>query len=274
MRIYSACGAQSSAVVARLLWSLLGAGVCISCQADDHIDTDGPDFVDSSEVVGKGRFQFEANLQYQQQHTGATHEQLVGTPTLFRFGLTDAVEARVEIGGRQRLQTRDSLTPTEVASGWADNAIGAKWHFQSPDAEGHPSACLIYQVETPSGSAPFRGHGYRPSLRSVITWDLTETVSASIMPGAAYSATSNGHRYPAGSFGATIGRWWTEQFRAFVEFSGEQFAQAKDGGNILLWDAGASYLLGLNWELGMRLGVGANANSPGFFGLVMFAGRF
>jgi hypothetical protein len=274
MRIYAARGAHTSAVAAQLLWLLLGAGACISCQADDHIDTDGPDFVDSSEVVGRGRFQFEANLQYQQQNVGATHQQLIGTPTLLRFGLTDSVEARVEIGGWQWLQIRDPLMPTEVQSGWADTAIGAKWHFQSPDSEGRPSACLIFQVETPSGSEPFRGHGYRPSLRSVITWDLSETVSASIMPGAAYEATSDGHRYTAGSFGATIGRWWTERFRAFVEFSGEQFAQAKDGGNIVLWDAGASYLLGTNWQLGTRLGVGANANSPSFFGLVMLAGRF
>jgi hypothetical protein len=274
MRIYSACGARTSAAAARLLWLLLGAGLCISCQADDHIDTDGPDFVDSSEVVGKGRFQFEANLQYQQQNTGATHQQLIGAPTLLRLGLTESVEARVEIGGRQWQETRGLFPSTEVVNGWADTAIGAKWHFQEPDSEGHPSASLIFEMETPSGSEPFRGHGYRPSLRSVITWDLTDAVSASIMPGAAYEATSDGHRYPAGSFGATIGRWWTERFRAFVEFSGEQFAQAKDGGNIVLWDAGASYLLGQNWELGMRLGVGANANSPSFFGLVMWAGRF
>ena len=241
--------------------------------ADEHIDTDGPDFVDSSEVVGKGRFQFEANLQYQVQNNGAGHEQLIGTPTLLRLGVSDSVEARAVLGGWQWLHT-DSSMPQEVHSGWADTAVGAKWHFLSSDPQGRPSACLIFEVETPSGSEPFRGHGYRPSLRSVITWDLSETTSASIMPGAAYQATDDGQRVLAGSFGATIGRWWTERFRAFVEFSGVQFAAAKDGGNIVLWDGGASYLLGNNWELGARVGVGANANSPNFFALVMLAGRF
>jgi Putative MetA-pathway of phenol degradation len=178
-------GAHTSAMAAQLLWLLLGAGACISCQADDHIDTDGPDFVDSSEVVGKRRFQFEANLEYQQQKTGATHQQLIGTPTLLRLGLADSVEARVQIGGWQWLQTRDPSMPAQVQSCWADTAIGAKWHFLSPDSEERPPACLIFQVETSSGSDPFRGRGYRPSLRSVITWDLTETVSASIMPGGA-----------------------------------------------------------------------------------------
>src|SRR5262249_22977349 len=142
------------------------------------------------------------------------------------------------------------------------------------DSQARPSACLIFEVETPSGSESFRGRGYRPLLRSVITWDLSATISASIMPGVAYQATGAGQRYLVGSFGATIGRWWTERVRTFVDFSGVQFAAAKDGGNIALWDGGVSYLPDSNWELGPRLGVGANANSPSLFGLVMLAGRF
>jgi len=258
-------------VTARVALLALSVGTC--AVAEDHIDTDGPDFVDSSEVVGKGRFQFEANLVYQLQSSGATQQQLIGTPTLLRFGLTDSLEARAQIGGWQWAQSAPSM-PAGTESGWADTAIGAKWHFLDPDYRVRPSACLIFEVETPTGSSSFRGSGYRPSLRSVMTWDLSETLSASIMPDLAYQSTGEAQRYLAGSFGATIGRWWTARFRAFIEFAGEQFAPAKDGGNVILWDGGASYLLGDNWELGTRLGVGANANSPSFFALLMLAGRF
>lgn len=94
------------------------------------------------------------------------------------------------------------------------------------------------------------------------------------MPGGADQANADGERYFAGSFGATIGKSWTERFRAFVEFSGVQFAPGNDGGNIVLWDGGATYLLSNNWELGTRVGVGANSNSPNFFWRVMLAGRF
>ena len=48
----------------RLFWALvpLLALLCFrqSAFAEEPIDTDGPDFVDSSEAIGKNRFQYEA----------------------------------------------------------------------------------------------------------------------------------------------------------------------------------------------------------------------
>ena len=43
---------------------ILGASILFtsSVLAEDAIDTDGPDFVESSEVVPKGRFQYEVDV--------------------------------------------------------------------------------------------------------------------------------------------------------------------------------------------------------------------
>ena len=72
----------------------------------EPIDTDGPDFVESSEVVGKGRIQFEADV---------TSERVT---TLVRLGVADTVELRAETEGRE------------------DFAIGIKWHSQDRDPAG------------------------------------------------------------------------------------------------------------------------------------------
>ena len=50
--------------------------LCLSCMAQAHaggegrIDTDGPDFVESTESVSRGRVQFEAGPQWEQERQG------------------------------------------------------------------------------------------------------------------------------------------------------------------------------------------------------------
>src|SRR5689334_16511240 len=92
--------------------------------ADDAIDTDGPDFVDSSEVVDKGHFQFETEFQSERNKSSALVHNRLSTPTLLRYGFADTVEARIETDGRVR--TLGASAPAE--SGIADTVVGLKWH--------------------------------------------------------------------------------------------------------------------------------------------------
>ena len=89
-----------------------------SARAAEPIDTDGPDFVESSEVVGKGHFQFEADV---------TSERVT---TLLRQGVADTVELRAQIEGRE------------------DFAIGIKWHSQDRNpAAGIPALSWIVHFD-------------------------------------------------------------------------------------------------------------------------------
>jgi hypothetical protein len=72
------------------------------------IDTDGPDFVESSEVVGKGRFQFEADVVSERDRRNAARVTTTSTPTLLRFGVTDAIELRVETEGWIRVMNANA----------------------------------------------------------------------------------------------------------------------------------------------------------------------
>jgi hypothetical protein len=237
-----------------------------SAWALDPIDTDGPDFVESSEVVPQGHFQYEVDATAVRNRRGVTQAVPLSAPTLLKYGIAPHLELRVETGGYQR---QDGHT------GMGDTAIGFKWHTQDRDAAtGAPSVSWIFHLETPTGSSYFRGHGARPSLRTVMTWDLPWDLALGIMPGLRYDSAEDGHRYTAGIFGAVLNKRLSDSTRVFAEVSASQIAHTRDGGTVGELSLGAAWLLGNDTQLGLRTGVGANHNSPRRDLLLEIAQRF
>lgn len=228
------------------------------------IDTDGPDFVESSEVVGAGRFQFEAGLARERDR--GRNVSRGSTPTLLRFGFNDNVEVRVETAGRIR---------ASGASDMADTAIGIKWHSQDRDAAtATPSVSWILHADTPSGSGATRGNGIRPSLRSVITYELAHDWSLGLMPGIKRDTTARGERYTSAILGIVAGKRLSDRLRVFTELAAPQIARASNGGVQMSWDIGAAYLLANDWQIGIRAAVRANRNTPDNAVLLALSGRF
>lgn len=259
---------------ASLFLALLGAaGVT---RAATSIDTDGPDFVESSEVVGKGRFQFEADVVAQRDRRNSTRNTTLSTPTLLRFGVADTVELRVETEGLMRVIDGNGAGGAgSTVNGIGDTAIGVKWHTQDRNRSTNtPAVSWILHFETPSGTGQFKGHGVAPSLRSVITWELPPDLALGLMPGVRYGAAADGHRFASGILGIVLNKQWTDTLRTFVENSAPQIARSADGGVIMSWDVGAAYLVTNNWQIGFRAGVAANKNTPNSFALFELAGRF
>jgi hypothetical protein len=67
---------------------------------EEPIVTDRPDFVESSQVVGKGRLQIETSLAAERDRAGGATERTTSTPTLLRIGASDSIELRLETDGR------------------------------------------------------------------------------------------------------------------------------------------------------------------------------
>jgi Putative MetA-pathway of phenol degradation len=250
--------------------SILAAAFCAQAKAADTIDTDGPDFVESSESVGAGRFQFESDVVSERDRRRGIDR--ISTPTLLRGGVTESIEVRVETEGR--IRTHDDARP---GGSWStgDTAVGLKWHSQDRDpSTGRPSVSWILHFDTPSGTEDVRGHGIRPSLRSVITWELAADWSLGLMPGIKRDSTEDGQRYNAASLGAVLGRRLSERLRVFVESATPQIAHASDGGVLWSWDVGAAWLITRDWQAGIRAAVAANRNSPSSTLLLELAARF
>ena len=244
--------------------------------ATGSIDTDGPDFVESSEVVGEARFQYEANAVSERDHRNSSRVTRTSTPILLKYGITDAIEIRLESEGYIRA-TGDSgnTVNRSTTTGTGDTALGVKWHSQDRDpAAGLPAVSWILHFEGPSGTNGSRGHGIRPSLRSVMTWDFPHDLTLGLMPGIKYDAGEDGHRFTSGILGAVLNKRLTEKSRAFFEASATQLARGRDGGVLADWNIGGAYLLRRETQIGFRAGIAANRNTPNGFVLFELAQRY
>jgi Putative MetA-pathway of phenol degradation len=254
-------GAGISAFLLCALWL-----IALPARALGPIDTDGPDFVESAEAVPKGHFQYEVDVTSVRDRRSAAHTTRISTPTLLKYGVADNIEIRI---------APEPYDRQNGESGSGDTAFGIKWHAQDRDALlGKPAVSWILHVDTPSGSNQFKGNGIRPSLRSVITWDLPHDLDLGLMPGIKYDTDEDAHRFTSVIFGAVLNKRINDRFRAFVEFSGSQIAPARYGGVLASWDLGAAYLVNNDLQLGARWGVAANSNTPNTYVLFELAQRF
>lgn len=239
------------------LSALLLAAPAAHAAGDDAIQPDQPGIVESSSTVGKGRALLETGIGYQRDKSDGVRSRLASTPTLLRFGFADDWEFRVETDGYQRLRATDA-TGTTRASGWADTALGLKWHVQDSDGDKRqPGLAWLLNVDMDSGSSAFRGQGLRPSLRLTAEWDLPNDWSAGLIGGLyrdRREADAGGGHYVGGLLGASLGWPINERWKGYVELAGDQLASTRNGGRSI--SAGT----GVTWLLDRRLQLDASLN--------------
>lgn len=244
-------------------------------QADDEpIATDRPDFVESSDVVGKGRVQLETSLAWARDRQGGLKTRETSTPTLLRLGIAQTWELRLETDGRMRRKTDDGGLPTRE-SGWSDLSFGVKWHQRDGDEDaGTPGLGWLFHLDADTGSGAFRGQGVRPSLRLAAEWEFAGGWSLGVMPGLYRDRDESGRHFTGGILAATLGKSLSERTRMFLELSGEQLAAARHGGSVVTLDAGVTYLLTRDMQVDAALSRGLNRNAPDWAWTVGFSTRF
>jgi hypothetical protein len=95
--------------------------------ADEGIATDRPDFVESSDVVAKGKAQLELDWNVERDKSTGQKSRQRSTPALLRIGLGNNLEARIETDGLLTSSTTDTTTSiTTRQKGTADVALGLK----------------------------------------------------------------------------------------------------------------------------------------------------
>jgi len=245
-------------------------------RADGAMSTDRPDFVESSEVVGRGRFQIETSFLNERDSSGGVDVRTRTTPTLLRFGVGERVELRLETDGFASSSVRDATTgASQSAHGFADVSLGAKWHTQDGDeARNLPSVAWLLHVDVDSGSAPFRGQGLRPSLRMVAEWELPHDMSVGVMPGVLLDRNAAGGRYASGIFAVTLGQEWTPAWHGFVELAGQSLASKRNGGSVVTLDAGIAWLVTESLQLDISAWRALTSEAPDLQWGVGLSARF
>ncbi|MEB0134716.1 transporter [Actimicrobium sp. CCC2.4] len=263
----SSCNALFSGLLMML------ASIAIA-EEKDVIVTDRPDFVESSDVVGKGRFQAETGVALERTRRDTNKTRVMTTPILLRIGTGATWELRVETDGRIVQRTDDLTQGTRTTDrGYADTSIGAKWHVMDESGTS-PSVGVLAHVDLDSGSAAFRGSGLRPSLRAVAEWDLPAGLSLGVMPGLTFDKDQNGERSWNGIFAAVLGKSLSEQTRVFVEIALPQIARSRHGGTVATLDVGMAYLLSPTWQIDTALYKGLNKNTANLTWTVGLSSKF
>jgi hypothetical protein len=229
---------------------------------DDKIVTDRPGFVESSQAVGKGRFQIETSGLLERDRNDTSSGRTWSTPTLLRYGVSDQVEMRIETDGRTVQHSTDLLSgERSTLAGYADTAVGAKWHVLDARGDG-PSVGVLLHAKLPSGSRGLRGHGVRPSLRVVGEWELPGQMSLGVMPGLGIDSNDVGARYSFASFGVVLGKDFSDRLRGQAEIATPQIAHDKNGGTVANLNVGAAYLLTKNCQVDTMVSRGLTSRSP------------
>jgi hypothetical protein len=243
------------------LSSLLFAAACglplaASAGDDDTISSDRPDFVESSQVVGKGRLQLETSLQWERDRAGGVTARTLTTPTLLRIGLGETTELRFETDGRTIEHAGGGTT-----AGYADTSVGIKWHTADQNGAA-PSLGWLLHADLPSGSSALRGSGVRPSLRVAAEWELANGFGVGIMPGVGTDNDERGARRGYGILAATVGHDITERLHGFVELAAPRIARANRGGTQAVFDAGVTWLVTNDLQLDASVSRGLNGRTP------------
>lgn len=250
---------------AALLIASASMSAPMSARAADEaeaIEPDQPGIVESSSTVGQGRALLETGLGYQRDKSGGVRSRLWSTPTLLRFGFAQDWEFRIETDGYQRLRATDADGTARV-SGWADTALGVKWHWQDSDGEhGKPGLAWLLHMDMDSGSAAFRGQGVRPSLRLTAEWDLPHDWSAGLIGGLYRDRRDDGGRFVGGILGASLGWPIAERWKGYVEVAGDQLASSRNGGRSISAGTGVTWLVDRRLQLDASLNRGLTKQTP------------
>ena len=258
------------------------------------IGTDRPDFVESSSTVGAGAIQIEGSFAFDTETIGVDNVDTWTTPFLFRVGISNSWELRLESDWFTRYQVTNqtlSNSPSEVSTrqitnnGISDVSVGVKWSFLPSDEFGRPAMAALVHVDLPIGSAELRGFGVRPSFRVVAEWsfhipwidgdyldqgDFRGDWGIAVMPGLQFDQDEFSS-YPSGVFGLVISRGLlSPRFRAFSEMAFEQIRKDEYGGHVGVIRTGGTFLLNDWWQIDSAIAFGLTDNAPNFgmtFGL-------
>ncbi|MET0982075.1 MAG: transporter [Telluria sp.] len=248
---------------------LLLAAACSGVRAqeaarekEEPISADRPDFVESSEVVGKGRVQLETSFLTERERNDEERERSYSMPTLLRIGLSRALELRIESEGRTVQHTTDKTSgERSTTAGYADSAVGLLWH--AADADGmRPSVGVLVDAEFPTGSGRLRGEGARPSLRVVGEWELPGEMQLGVMPGIAVEHTEEAGRYTHGIFAVALEKGFNERLHGYAQVAMPQIAGSRHGGIQASAGIGASWLISNDCQLDTMFSRGLNHRTP------------
>lgn len=178
--------------------------------------TDRPDTAESSEAVGKRHLQIETSFGFAHDKEGGSTTNIYSFPSLFRFGIFEPLELRLET----ETFAWKTETGENTQNGFTDLAVGAKAHFI--DNKGwRPSLGALFHLNIPTGKAPFSSGVAEPIFKVLADWDLPRDFSFGLNIGFDVPARDDANqKYARFLYAVSVGHplpFLEERFRVFLE---------------------------------------------------------
>lgn len=235
----------------------------VLAQKTGQIETDRPDLTETSSVVGRGVLQIEASVQYERNNEGPDTETWA-TPTLFRYGLTELLELRLETDGYTYEKT-DLIGFDRSTRGYSPIDLGVKYRFMDGGAElMHPSLSVLGHIGVPSGSSTFDQNEVTGQLKLLMDWNLAQNWGLGVNIGLIYDVDDDDDEYLAGMATAALGYDWTDQLGTYWEIAYQGPESSRDR-HAVIFDTGVTYLLSDDLQLDTAIGTGIEGDEQADF---------
>jgi len=253
------------------LWLLIPAAAFAQTPSaatdQSEINTDRPDFTESSVVVGKGVIQLEGGFTSGSDHEDGVETNDIRFPqTLLRIGLSKRFELRLGADGLVTDSVRPDGQPAVRTSGFSAIAVGGKYVLRESD-DGLALA-IIPILAIPTGSDAFSG-SVDPAVK--FTWahglphgfDVSGNVNFA-------SVENNGHRdflrVASVSFSHALAPTWEGYWELITAFDSAECA--------CTFNTGVTRLFGRNFQLDAEAGWGLTDSATDWFVGFGFGVRF
>jgi hypothetical protein len=230
----------------------------------EPLESDRPDFTQSSRTVGLRRAQVELGYTYIRDDAQFLDRTSHSFPeTLLRVGmLAEWFELRV--GWNYGVNLNQGNVVSTVFTGGQDMYAGIKLALTEQDGW-LPEMALLPQMTLPTGDRDFSGAKVEPGINWLYRWDISEVVAlcGSTQVNESRDLPNNYYAQFAQSF--VFDYQLTEKLEGYTEW----FAYMPAGAEVALpqqyFDGGGTYHVHDNFQLDVRIGWGLNDNADDYF---------
>ena len=234
-------------------------------EKEEPLESDRPDFTDSSTTVGFKRFQIESGYTYTHGEPGDPRADTHDLPELLlRYGVAERLELRLAWDEGMVFSRRTNLVGRVItADGSTDLAMGFKYAL-TKQLQWRPQSALIVEITAPAGSPAFSSRQVDTRLNYLYSWELNKRLSLNCSTGNTWTSES-GDRLSVFHQSASVEYELTERFHVFNEWFAFYPSDSSDNRPQHYYDSGFTYLLTPNFQLDWRAGLGLNDAASGFF---------
>lgn len=248
-----------------VLGGLLVVAAAGPVTADDKLppfNPDRPGIADGSFVVGGGKLQIEIGFQQEYHRGDGVKERDSFLPSLFRYGLDDRWELRIESNTFSHTRVTGAGKTAQEASGYAPVSLGFKYHFRDSRPEtGNLSLGTIFRVFAPVGSGGFQTRHVTGDLRLVADWQFAPDWALNPNVGVAIAEDDEGNAFASGLAAVTLTYGPSHRLQPYIDV-GVTAPEAQHGRTSVILDGGATYLLSGNTQLDFGVGTGVAGDTP------------